>query len=153
MIALGANLGDRLATLREAVRRIATFAPVLARSRVYETKPVGGPPPDYLNAAVLVAWNGAPIALLDRLQAIEAELGRVRSVPNAPRTIDLDILWMDEDGRALAVDEPRLVVPHPRLAERAFALRPLLDVAPDVPYAQRGMIEDLGGCVTTESPL
>lgn len=130
--------------MRSALERISAFAGVLARSRVYETKPVGGPPPDYLNAAVLVEWTGTPLELLDRLQAIEAELGRVRSVPNAPRTIDLDILWMEHEGRVLFVDEPRLVVPHPRLLERAFALRPLLDVMPGAYVLPTGMIEDLG---------
>ena len=89
-------------------------------------------------------WTGTPLDLLDRLQAIEAELGRVRSIPNAPRTIDLDILWMARDGRVLFIDEPRLVVPHPRLLERAFALRPLLDVMPGAYVLPPGMIEDLG---------
>ena len=129
VIGLGANLGDRLATLREAVRRIDAFAPVRARSRVYETAPVGGPPQgDYLNAAVLVTWNAPPIALLDQLQRVETELGRVRNERNGPRTVDLDILWIEGGG---AVQEDRLIVPHPRLLEREFALRPLLDVAPD----------------------
>lgn len=125
VIGLGANLGDRLATMREAVRRISQVAPVLARSNVWETTPIGGPPqPDFLNAAVLVAWAGRPTELLDELLRIEAELGRVREVRDGPRTIDLDILWIE--GRS--VDEPRLVVPHPRLRVRAFALSPLLEV-------------------------
>ena len=134
-IGLGANLGDRLATLREAAARIGRVAPILARSRVWETAPVGGPEqPDFLNAAVLVAWDGEPIELLDRLMAIEAELGRVRDVRNGPRTIDLDMLWID--GRI--VDEPRLVVPHPRLHLRAFALAPMLEVAPDASDPRSG---------------
>lgn len=140
VIGLGANLGERIQTLREAVRRIDAFASVLRRSRVYETRPVGGPPPDYLNAAVLVAWDGTPLALLDRLQAIESDLGRVRSFKNAPRTIDLDVLWFE----GMTHHDERLVVPHPRLTERAFALRPLLDVAPDAYVLPPGMIEDLG---------
>jgi 2-amino-4-hydroxy-6-hydroxymethyldihydropteridine diphosphokinase len=123
VIGLGANLGDRLGALRAAAARL----PVVGRSRVYETAPVGGPPqPHYLNAAALVAFDGEPIALLDRLLAIELELGRVRDVKNGPRTIDLDLLWID--GRVVAED--RLAVPHPRLHERAFALAPLLDVVP-----------------------
>ncbi|MBX3224084.1 MAG: 2-amino-4-hydroxy-6-hydroxymethyldihydropteridine diphosphokinase [Labilithrix sp.] len=126
-IGLGANLGDRLATLREAASRIGRLAPIVARSHVWETAPVGGPPqPDYFNAAVLVEWRGAPLALLDALQQIEADLGRVREVVNGPRTIDLDVLWIDGQ----VVDEPRLVVPHPRLHVRAFALAPMLEVAP-----------------------
>lgn len=128
VIGLGANLGDRLATMRDAVHRIAQVATVTARSSVWETAPVGGPPqPDFLNAAVVVSWHRPPTALLDELLRIEAELGRVREVPDGPRTIDLDVLWIE----GCAVAEPRLVVPHPRLHERAFALAPLLEVAPD----------------------
>jgi 2-amino-4-hydroxy-6-hydroxymethyldihydropteridine diphosphokinase len=139
VIALGANLGDRLATLREAVRRIDALAPVRATSRVYETAPVGGPAqPDYLNAAILVEWEGTPI---------ELALGRVRSVPNAPRTLDLDILWIE--GTELETD--RLTVPHPRLLSRAFALRPLLDVVPDAYPIPPGMIQDPGCRETSET--
>jgi 2-amino-4-hydroxy-6-hydroxymethyldihydropteridine diphosphokinase len=128
VVGIGANLGDRLATMREAARRIDGAAPVRARSRVYETAPVGGPAqPPFLNAAVLVTFAGDPIALLDGLLAIEASLGRVRRERWGPRVIDLDVLWIE----GLTVDLPRLAVPHPRLRERAFAVRPLLDVAPD----------------------
>src|SRR5262245_41640302 len=123
-IGLGANLGDRLGTLREAAARLARSATILARSRVWETAPVGGPPqPDYLNAALLLDWDGTPIDLLDRLMKIEADLGRVRDVLNGPRTIDLDVLWIEN----VSVDERRLVVPHPRLRLRAFALAPMLE--------------------------
>lgn len=132
VVGLGSNVGDRIANLREAVARIEAFARVVSRSRVYETAPVGGPPQgDFLNAAILVEWDGAPIALLERLNAVEAELGRTRDVRWGPRPIDLDVLWIE----GTTVDEPRLVVPHPRLAERAFARLPLLDVAPHAPYA------------------
>ena len=131
--------------MREAVARIDAIAPVRARSRVYETAPVGGPEqPDYLNAAVLVEWSGTPLALLDRLQAIEHELGRVRTVTNGPRTIDLDILWISENGNPLQVSEPRLVVPHPRLLERAFALLPLLDLVPSAYVLPAGMVQEIG---------
>lgn len=137
VVGIGANLdgasGDRLATMNEAVRRIAAHARVLGVSSVYETEPVGGPAqPLFLNAAIAIAWEDEPLALLDRLQGIERDLGRVRDVRWGPRTIDLDVLWIAGGAR---VDHPRLVVPHPRLSERAFAVRPLLDVAPDAPYA------------------
>jgi 2-amino-4-hydroxy-6-hydroxymethyldihydropteridine diphosphokinase len=129
VVALGANLGDRLATFREAIARVSRVASVLARSRVYETAPVGGPPqPDYLNAAILVEYTGPLLTLLHELQRIENELGRVRAERNGPRTLDLDILWSD----GAPVEEPGLTVPHPRLFERAFALRPLLDVVPSL---------------------
>lgn len=125
--------------MRDAIERIAGFARVVARSRVYETAPIGGPEqPDYLNAAVLVEWDGTPLELLDRLQAIELALGRVRTVRYGPRMIDLDILWIDGQ----CVDSERLTVPHPRLLERAFALVPLLEVAPNAYVLPSGMIED-----------
>ncbi len=94
---------------------------------MWETAPVGGPEqPDFLNAALLIDWERTPLELLDALMAIEADLGRVREIRNGPRTIDLDVLWID----GLVVDEPRLLVPHPRLHLRAFALAPMLEVAP-----------------------
>lgn len=94
---------------------------------MYETDPVDAPPPSYLNAAVLLTCGLEPEDLMKKLLGIEALMGRVRSERNAPRTIDLDVLWID--GLALATAS--LVVPHPRLLERPFALAPLLDVAPD----------------------
>jgi 2-amino-4-hydroxy-6-hydroxymethyldihydropteridine diphosphokinase len=129
VVGIGANLGDRLATMRRAVRRIEDeVGRVEARSRAYETAPVGGPvQPSFLNAAVLVTFDGTPLELLDRLLGIEVSLGRVRAERWGPRVIDLDLLWID----GVAVDVPRLTVPHPRLRERAFAVRPLLDVAPE----------------------
>lgn len=135
VIGLGGNLGDRLANLREARSQVAAIANVVAASRVWETAPVGGPAqPDYFNAAVLVEWPSSPIALLDALMAIEHELGRVRGVRNGPRTVDLDVLWIDGER----VDHARLVVPHPRLHERAFAVAPLLDVVPDAVDSRTG---------------
>lgn len=119
--------------MQEALGRIASHARVLGVSRVYETDPVGGPDqPAFLNAAIAIEWEGEPLALLDALQRIELDLGRVRDVRWGPRTLDLDVLWI---AGGMHVDDARLVVPHPRLHERAFALRPLLDVAPDAPYA------------------
>jgi 2-amino-4-hydroxy-6-hydroxymethyldihydropteridine diphosphokinase len=128
VIGLGSNVGDRLATLRGAVSEIATLGSIESVSAMYETAPVGGPDqPDYLNAAVVLRTALEPDPLLDRLQRIEKAAGRERTVPWGPRTLDLDVLWIE--GRRC--DAPRLRVPHPRLCERAFALRPLLDVAPD----------------------
>jgi 2-amino-4-hydroxy-6-hydroxymethyldihydropteridine diphosphokinase len=128
VVGFGSNLGDRLATMREAVRRLEQVAVVEATSHVYETAPVGPPQPDYLNAAALVTWNGTPSALMETLLSIEADLGRARTPGerNAPRTIDLDVLWIE----GLRVESPQLVVPHPRLTERAFALVPMLEVVP-----------------------
>ena len=132
VIGLGSNLGDRLANLDAAVQQLRTDRAlhVLRRSPVYETAPAGGPPQgDYLNAAVLVVTSLDGREILRRTLDIERALGRERSaeVRWGPRTIDLDLLWIEGE----AVDEEGLAVPHPRLAERPFAVRPLLDVAPD----------------------
>ncbi len=127
VIGIGANLGNRAATLRGAAGELARIAVLEKASAIYETAPVGPEQPDFLNAAVLLRYDGAPLALLDELLAIEARHGRVRAERWGPRSLDLDLLWID----GWIVDEPRLVVPHPRLAERAFALLPLLEVAPD----------------------
>jgi 2-amino-4-hydroxy-6-hydroxymethyldihydropteridine diphosphokinase len=132
VLGLGSNLGDRLANLRHAASRIHGMTAILARSRVWESTPIGGPPQGaFLNAAVLVTWPGPgpwPATLedlLDQLHAVESELGRLREVKDGPRTIDLDILWAEGSVRSA-----RLTVPHPRLHERAFAVAPLLDVLP-----------------------
>lgn len=118
--------------MRAAAARIdATIAPVERASRVYETAPVGPAQPDFLNAALLVRWSRELDALLASLLEVEASFGRVRAERWGPRTLDLDILWSD----VLACDREGLHVPHPRLNERAFAKLPLLDVAPDAPYA------------------
>ncbi len=133
VIGIGANLGDRLATMRDAVRRIEGIAGVRsnARSTVYETAPVGlVDQPAFLNAAISVECTISPRALLEALLAIEKALGRTRGVSEVrwgPRVIDLDVLWID----GVVLDDPGLVVPHPRLTERAFALVPLLEVAAD----------------------
>lgn len=130
VVGLGANLGDAVPTLRAAVREIAALdaVDVLAVSRVYRTAPVGGPEQaDYVNGAVLLEVDLAPLELLRALQAIELGHGRERLVRWGPRTLDLDVLLWGEE----AIDLPDLTVPHPRLVERRFALEPLLDVAPD----------------------
>jgi len=95
-------------------------------SRVYETEPVGPPQPAYLNAAALLVYEGGPEDLLDALLGIERMLGRERREKWGPRTIDLDVLWIE----GMAVETDRLAVPHPQLTLRGFALRPLADVAP-----------------------
>lgn len=127
-IALGANLGDPLAALREAVRAIATLpATELARtSSVYRTAPVEAQGPDFLNAVVAVRTGLSAPVLLAQLQRVEAEAGRDRPYRNAPRTLDLDLLLYGE-GR---IASEHLTVPHPRMAERAFVLVPLAEIAP-----------------------
>ena len=130
VVGIGTNLGDRLATVTGAVGALRSTAHVLAVSSVYETLPVGGPPqPDFLNAAVLLEWELLPSTLLEALHGIEAHFGRTRRESDerwSARTLDLDILWIE----GVVLDTPRLVVPHPRLTGRAFALLPMLEVAP-----------------------
>lgn len=129
-LGLGANLGDRLATLQQAVD-LLNAQPSLgveASSRVWETDPVGGPEqPDYLNVVVRVETELDPAELLAACQRVEEALGRVREVRWGPRTIDVDVLLFDD----VAIDEPALSVPHPRMLERAFVLLPLLELDPD----------------------
>jgi 2-amino-4-hydroxy-6-hydroxymethyldihydropteridine diphosphokinase len=125
-VALGSNLGDRLASLRRGSAALEALGEVVARSSVWETKAVG-PPPDYLNAAVALETALGPEELLAALLDIERREGRVRTGEQAaPRTLDLDLLLYEE--RVIAA--PKLIVPHPRLAERAFVLAPLVEIAP-----------------------
>ena len=131
-IALGSNLGDRERHLRAALEALRVLRGVrdVVASRVYETDPVGpGEQEPYLNAVARVSTDLSPRDLLDRLLAIERSEGRQRGpVRNAPRTLDLDLLLYGERE----IDEPGLVVPHPRMAQRAFVLEPLCDLAPDL---------------------
>ncbi len=130
-IGVGSNLGDRAALHDRAAELLIADGMVTlrARSRPHETAAVGGPvgQPSFLNAAWIVATDLGPHQLLHRLQAIETALGRVRSVANGPRPIDLDLL-LREDG--LVVSTPVLALPHPRLHQRAFVLEPLGEIAP-----------------------
>ena len=126
-VALGSNLGDRRAHLRAAVTGLPG---VVAVSPVYETDPVGGPggQPPYLNAVVELDTDLGPRALLEMGQTLEAAAGRVRAERWGARTLDVDVLLVGD----LAVDEPDLVIPHPRMRARAFVLIPLHDLAPDL---------------------
>jgi 2-amino-4-hydroxy-6-hydroxymethyldihydropteridine diphosphokinase len=145
VLALGANLGDRRRTLREA---IDSLPGVLAVSGVYETEPVGGPPGQqpYLNLVVAIDSEASPRQLLGMCHRIESAAGRVRGERWGPRTLDIDILWIDGE----AVDEPDLEIPHPRMFERRFVLVPLNDVAPDL--LPEGW-QDVDGWVTPVEPL
>jgi 2-amino-4-hydroxy-6-hydroxymethyldihydropteridine diphosphokinase len=131
LFGIGSNLGDRLAYLQGAVDALAADAnvDVVAVSALYETDPVGGPDqPDFLNGVVLVESDLAPHRLLELAHAIERAAARERVVHWGPRTLDVDVLVFGDT----VVDDPDLVVPHPRIAERGFVLAPMRDVAPDV---------------------
>ena len=143
-VGLGANLGDREATLRRAIELLGTEAgsEVVAVSTLRETEPVGyADQPPFLNGAVAVETGLSPRDLLDRLLAVERVLGRVREEgPRfGPRTVDLDLLLYDDR----VVDEPSLTVPHPRLAERRFALEPLHELDPELALPSGRRVADL----------
>jgi 2-amino-4-hydroxy-6-hydroxymethyldihydropteridine diphosphokinase len=128
-VALGSNLGDRDTTLRRALDALGGFISGLRASTFHDTDPVGvrSSQSRYLNAAAVGQTSLAPRELLEALLAVEQQFGRERPYVNAPRTLDLDlILYAD-----CLIDEPGLIVPHPRFRERAFVLEPLSEVAPD----------------------
>ena len=128
-VALGSNLGDRMAILDTAVRALDAdeLTHVMAVSKVYETEPVGGPEQDpYLNAVAVLETDRDPAALLHLLLATEERLGRVRTERWGPRTADLDLILYDGPP----IETPELTVPHPRARERAFVLVPLVDADP-----------------------
>jgi 2-amino-4-hydroxy-6-hydroxymethyldihydropteridine diphosphokinase len=128
-IGLGGNLGDPFATLRDALGRIARLPGIEldAVSSAYETAPVGlADQPPFVNAAARLLSDLPLRDVLDGLLGVERELGRVRTVRHGPRTCDLDILLAGGE----VADEPGLCVPHPRLAERRFALEPLVELDP-----------------------
>jgi 2-amino-4-hydroxy-6-hydroxymethyldihydropteridine diphosphokinase len=127
-LGLGANLGDRLASLRRAVALLEERgARFLRSSRVYETEPVGPPQPDYLNVVIEVETELSARGLLIASLAVEQAMGRVREERWGPRPIDVDILTFGDQE----VDEPDLQVPHPRMHERAFVMIPLLELDAD----------------------
>lgn len=130
VVGLGASLGERRAALEVAAAALACWpgATLLGASRLYGSRPVGGVARNgFLNAAVRLAWRAPLAELLDACLAVEQRMGRCRGVRWADRPLDLDLLWV----RGPAVDVPGLQVPHPRLAQRPFALVPLLDLVPD----------------------
>ncbi|HTP00286.1 MAG TPA: 2-amino-4-hydroxy-6-hydroxymethyldihydropteridine diphosphokinase [Anaerolineales bacterium] len=130
-VSLGTNLGDRLANLRSAVDALRSMPGmvVLAESGIYETPAWGyEDQPTFLNMAVKAETNLEPHALLTRLKELEKELGRTPTFHWGPRVIDMDILFYDD----LLLNTPELVIPHPRLQDRAFVLVPLADIATDV---------------------
>ena len=125
-IALGANLGDGPSALQQAARALASVPGIqaLAGSSLYRTAPVEASGPDFTNAVMRVATTLGPLELLHVLQAQEARQGRERLFHNAPRTLDLDLIWHGD----LVLHTPELTLPHPRYRQRAFVLEPLAEV-------------------------
>lgn len=150
-LGLGSNLGDRVRYLRDAVATLSDVG-LVAVSPVYETDPVGGPPGQdpYLNLVVELHTDRTPRDLLGVCRRLETAAGRVRDERWGPRTLDVDVLWVD----GVTLDDPDLTVPHPRLWERRFVVAPLHDLAPDLADAatvsrasgtvqRRGALEEL----------
>jgi 2-amino-4-hydroxy-6-hydroxymethyldihydropteridine diphosphokinase len=150
-VALGSNLGDPRQQVLDAMEALARLPDtrLLKRSQLYRTPPWGVlEQPPFINAAVQLDTTLSPHRLLDALIAIEQTAGRVRVQRNGPRTLDLDLLHVD----GVQLDDERLTLPHPRMAERAFVLLPLHDLAPSLQLSGRGSVAellaglDLAGC-------
>ncbi|AXL89331.1 2-amino-4-hydroxy-6-hydroxymethyldihydropteridine diphosphokinase [Streptomyces sp. CB09001] len=151
VIALGANLGNRLETLQGAIDALEDTPGVRVKgvSPVYETEPWGVAPdsqPSYFNAVVIVKTTLPPSSLLERAHAVEEAFHRVRDERWGPRTLDVDIVAYAE----VVSDDPQLTLPHPRAHERAFVLAPWLDVDPDADLPHRGRVADLLAAVTRD---
>lgn len=144
-IALGSNLGDRPANLKQAITSLTPQMEVKAKSSVYETPPWGfEDQPKFLNQVIKVKTYLEPEPLLKHLKRLEIALGRKESFPNGPRLIDLDILFYDDR----VLNTPSLVIPHPRLQERGFVLLPLMEIEPDLvhPVSKKTVREMAAQC-------
>ncbi len=127
-IALGANLGDRLASLRMAVEKLSLHVDITTRSCLYETAAAYvADQPIFLNAVIIGTTKLEPLPLLWMMKDLESEIGRAPTFRYGPRVIDLDILFYGD----LVMETPELIIPHPRIQERDFVLRPLCDIAPE----------------------
>jgi 2-amino-4-hydroxy-6-hydroxymethyldihydropteridine diphosphokinase len=128
-VALGANLGDAVATVQQALRDVAGLpaTQLFKASSLYRSAPYEAQGPDFINAVALIHTQLGPLALLYALQALELQSGRERPYKNAPRTLDLDVIFYGD----VALATPELTLPHPRWHERAFVLHPLAEVWPE----------------------
>jgi 2-amino-4-hydroxy-6-hydroxymethyldihydropteridine diphosphokinase len=141
-IGLGSNLEQPQQQILTAIRDIEAIAglELVAQSSLYHSPPMGPQDqPDYINAVVAVETELAPLAVLDALQHIEQSHGRIRKRHWGERTLDLDILLMDDR----VINETRLTVPHPGIAERAFVVYPLAEIAPDLTIPGKGKLADI----------
>ncbi len=145
-IALGSNLGSNLGNPQKIVTNAMSLlgemreTALLERSSLYRTAPVGyADQPDFINACVKIETRLTARQLMAELQKMEKQYGRERKIVNGPRTLDLDILLFDD----VQLDENNLILPHPRMHERAFVLMPLLEIAPDMTIPEKGSVKDL----------
>lgn len=144
-LGLGSNLGDRRSNLLKTLQLLEERLTLERISSLYETRPLGyEEQPLFLNAVCRAATEIGPFQLLSVIKGIEVALGRAPSFPNAPRLIDVDILFYGD----LIIESPQLVVPHPRLEKRAFVLVPLAEIGPDLMHPISGRsIKDLASAV------
>lgn len=148
VLALGANLGDRAAALQSALDALAEEVDVVAVSAIFQTAPVGGPAqPDFYNAVAIADTDLRATALLDLAHRIEAAAGRVRTVRWGPRTLDVDIIAVDDEQS----DDPALTLPHPRAHQRAFVLLPWLDADPGAVLPGHGSVAELLAALPDDS--
>lgn len=139
VISIGANLGDPIESVTTAINEIQKVFTVLATSHLYRTAPVGGPDQDhFINAIMIIETIQEPIEVLRTLHGIEANFGRVRDIRWGPRTLDLDLI---EAGRIS--DDPDCQLPHPRAHERAFVLKPWLEVDPEAELSGLGKVREM----------
>jgi 2-amino-4-hydroxy-6-hydroxymethyldihydropteridine diphosphokinase len=148
-IALGSNLDNPVNQLKIAISTIATTSDfiLLEKSSFYETAPIGfADQPNFINAVIKITSEQSPHDVLYELQNIEHTSGRIRIKKNEPRTLDLDILLIDN----LVLDTPKLILPHPRMHERLFTLMPLLEIDPDFSMPNFGSIKKLASLITSQ---
>lgn len=148
-IGIGANLGDAQASVEQAFTALDALpgTHVTDRSSLFRTAPIDAGGDDYVNAVAAIETRMNAAELLLALQSIEAEQGRLRPFPNAPRTLDLDILLYGQQ----TVQTPQLTIPHPRLTQRAFALIPLLQIAPMISIPGHGLAHVFTPGVATQA--
>lgn len=145
-VALGSNLGDRRAHLALAVSHLGRTSEVVRASSLYETDPVGGPPQGpYLNAVIEMRTTFSAFRLLQVLTEIERRAGRIRTVRDGPRTLDLDLLWCNGDE----LRSDALTLPHPRAHERRFVLEPWVEIWPDGILRDHPLSEWMAACDKT----
>ncbi|MBN9461060.1 MAG: 2-amino-4-hydroxy-6-hydroxymethyldihydropteridine diphosphokinase [Burkholderiales bacterium] len=153
-IGLGANLGEPSRAFAAALSAIAALPGVRLQciSSLYRSAPVDAQGPDFLNAVARIESTRSPEALLEALQAIEADAGRRRPWRNAPRTLDLDLLLaVDAAGRPLRITSPSLTLPHPRMHARAFVLAPLAEIDPALAVPGHGSVAELLAACTGQA--
>lgn len=140
-LGLGGNLGDAKQTLKDAIICLAQnpHVEVISRSCYYKSAPIDATGDDFVNSVIAITTNLNPLTLLKLCQSVEDSFGRERPFPNAPRTIDIDILTYDKEEHNL----PELTIPHPRMTERLFVLLPLLEIEPEINLPGFGPLKDL----------